>query len=120
MQRILASRNISEAQAASHAPPPNRLLASALFSALEERKHLSSSERTPEALKKLAARYNVDAEVLERLSRSVNTPSEVEGSRKKVVDEEGQERYTVLVRDICILSYYNEVTHACFLGWVGR
>ena len=97
MQRLLQSRQASEAEAASHAPPRNRLLASALFDALEARKRLSVSERSPEELKKLAARHNVDAEVLERLSKVVNTPSEVEGSRRKVVDEEGQERYTVLV-----------------------
>ena len=48
-------------------------------------------------MRKLASRHNIDAEVLERLARVVNTPSEVEGSRRKVVDEEGQERFTVLV-----------------------
>ena len=98
MKRVLESGSLSEQQAASHAAPRNRVIASELFDLLERRKN----SRSADELKSLAEQHNVDVEVLERLTRSVNTPSPIEGSRQKVVDEEGQERYTVVVSTLLI------------------
>ena len=95
---------------------------SALADALDARKRLTNTNTAPEELRKLAARHNVDAEVLERLARVVNTPSEVEGSRRKVVDEEGQERWTVLVSSVSALLYldvFADVGELIYLGGVG-
>ena len=94
MKRVLQSREASEQQAASYAPPRNRLRASELVDALEQRK----AARSREELQEIARKYNMDANVLERIGRFTNTPSIIEGSRRKVVDEEGKERYTLLVR----------------------
>ena len=63
MKRVLESRSLSEQQAASHAPPRNRVIASELFDLLERRKN----SRSADELKSLAEQHNVDVEVLEAL-----------------------------------------------------
>ncbi|KAL5533310.1 hypothetical protein ACEPAF_5086 [Sanghuangporus sanghuang] len=93
MKHVLQSRQTSEEEAASYTPPRNRLRASELFSVLEARK----TSHSPNQLQEVARQYNVDLDVLERLARFVNTPSIIEESRRKVIDEEGKERFTVLV-----------------------
>ena len=94
MKQVLQSRQASEEEAASYTPPKNRLRASELFSAFETRKSIQSQTQ----LQEIADEYNIDLDVLERLGQFVNTPSTREESRRKVVDEEGKERFTVLVR----------------------
>ena len=102
MKRVLESRSLSEQQAASHTPPRNRLIASELYDLLERRKYSQSTEE----LKNLAQQYNMDIEVLKRLTRFVNTPTPLEETRQKVTDEEGQERFTVVVSFISISVFY--------------
>ena len=76
MRQVLQSREASEQEASASQPPRNRLLASALADALQERRHLA--DRSPESLRKLASRHNVDAEVLERLARVVRVTGSVQ------------------------------------------
>ena len=73
MSRILQSRTLSEQQAASNTPIRNRLHASALSTLLDERKSL----RTQTEVARLADRYDVDIDLLDRLTRFVNAPSTV-------------------------------------------
>lgn len=95
MKHVLQSREVSEQQAASHQLPRNRLLASELFAALEQRKAVRSREE----LQEISNRHNIDPDIFERIARHANTPSTLENTRRKVVDEEGTERFTILVRE---------------------
>ncbi|THH03853.1 hypothetical protein EW145_g5955 [Phellinidium pouzarii] len=92
MKNILRSRDVSEQQASSHTPTRNRMLAGMLFDLLEQRK----SVRSKDELSKLADRYDIDLDVMERLAAFTNTPSIVEGSRRKLLEDDGQERFTML------------------------
>jgi len=91
MKDMLRSRDISEQQAASSTSTRNRLRAGSLFDLLEERKFAKSREEVVS----MAEKYDVDKNVLERVALTVNSPSVVEGSLRKVVGEDGEERETV-------------------------
>ena len=95
MKRILQTRQVSEQQAMSHATPRNHILASELAGLLESRK----SSKSLEEIRQMASRYNLDVEVLERLAKTINTPTVIPGSRRKVVGENGEERDIMLVSD---------------------
>lgn len=94
MSNILRTQKLSEQQASSYDSTRNRLLASSLFELLEQRN--KSVVSTREDLARLATRFDMDVDVLERLGRTVNSPSPVSGSMKKVVNEDGEERITYL------------------------
>ncbi|KAH8117475.1 hypothetical protein DFH11DRAFT_1504699 [Phellopilus nigrolimitatus] len=98
VKHVLHSRDVSEQQATSHAATRNRILASELFDLLEHKKSTASLNE----LIKLANRYDMDVDVLERLGAFANTPSIVEGSRQKVLEEDGRERFTTLVRPLLV------------------
>jgi len=85
---MLKTREESETNANSVKTTRNRLLASTLIELLDERK-MAASEGD---LDRFAARYNIDRDVLERLTRSVNSPSTDESTARKIVDEDGSER----------------------------
>jgi len=93
MYRNLAD---SEVMAASNRPTPrNRLRPSALVDLLDERKALASRFE----LDRLAERYNVDVDVMERLALYVNTPSVTEaGTHTSKTDENEGETTKMLVR----------------------
>ena len=87
------TRDISEQQAASARPVRNRMDAGTLSTLLDDRKFVTS--RTE--LEQLAARYNLDVAVLERLTRFVNSPSIGEGTVVRTVGDDGQEKITMQV-----------------------
>ncbi|KAI5123297.1 hypothetical protein M0805_009318 [Coniferiporia weirii] len=92
MRHILHSRDVSEQQASSLTSTKNRMTAGVLYDLLELRKSVKSQAE----LSKLASRYDIDSEVLESLLAFANTPSIVEGSRRKILEEDGRERFTTL------------------------
>ncbi|KAI0781112.1 hypothetical protein BD413DRAFT_502826 [Trametes elegans] len=91
-QRLFQARLRSEDEAAR--PPHNLLLASSLWDVLEERKYAT----TREELEKIAKRYDVDLDKLERLARYVNSVSVHPDSVRREVDDEGVERVTLPAR----------------------
>lgn len=93
MRHILQTQEASEQQATSRVPPKNRILAGELFEILERRK----TARSVEEIHQIAMQYNLDPEALDRLTRVVNTPSVIPGTRRKAVGENGEERDTMLV-----------------------
>jgi len=94
MKNMLHSRDVSEQQASSSTPTRNRILAGGLYQLLEDRKGVQS--RTE--LTSLANSYGLDEAVLERLARSINTPSIAEDTRRVVTNDEGDERMTVMAK----------------------
>lgn len=74
-------------------PVRNRLLAASLADLLEERKLVS----TPEELKKLAEKYDIDLVKLENIARHVNSPSIDEASVVKRIDDDGSEQMKMTV-----------------------
>ena len=77
---------MSDIIAGSSQTTRNRLQPSALFSLLDERKAPSSRFEVD----RLAGRYNIDVEVLERLVRYVNTPSISEDAVQSTRTEDNQ------------------------------
>lgn len=94
MRNMLHSRDVSEQQASSSTPTRNRILAGSLYQLLEDRKNVQSRAE----LASLASSYGVDESILERLTRTVNTPTIAEDTRRMVTNEAGEERMAVLVR----------------------
>lgn len=94
MKNMLHSRDISEQQASSSTQTRNRILAGSLHQLLEDRKNVHSRAE----FASLANSYGMDGSVLERLARTINTPSVAEDTRRMVTSETGEERMTVLVR----------------------
>ncbi len=94
MRNMLHSRDVSEQQASSSTPTRNRILAGSLYQLLEDRKNVQSRAE----LASLASSYGVDESILERLTRTVNTPTIAEDTRRMVTKEAGEERMAVLVR----------------------
>jgi len=88
INRMLKTREESETEANSAEPIQNRLLAVRLIDLLDERKTATSVKD----LDRLAERYDIDRSVLESLGRYVNSPSEDQATKRKVVDEDGSER----------------------------
>ena len=86
-------RHVAEEQAVSAKPVHNRLGASTLSSLLDDRKLVTSRSD----LERLAAKYTIDVSVLERLARTVNSPSIREGSVVRTVSDDGQETITMQV-----------------------
>ncbi|KAF9519886.1 hypothetical protein BS47DRAFT_1287787 [Hydnum rufescens UP504] len=87
--QMFESRKISEDQALSFRPIPNRMTASLLSELLDARK----SVRSREELEVLARQYSIEVAVLEGLARSINTPSIGEQFTSRSV-EDGEERVT--------------------------
>lgn len=102
MQRLLSSQNISEQQASAHAMTRNRLTSGMLYNLLNERKSLASKDE----LLKLAQKYDIDVDVLERVATYANIPSVLKGSERKVVEDDGQERVTYIVSDVSAIIIY--------------
>ena len=100
MQHLLKSREISEQQAASSQPTKNRILAGDLHSLLTDRKSVMSTQE----MESLAGRFTMDVDVLERLSRVVNSPSIDPRSRKYVKEEGGSERLIMTVSRINVFE----------------
>jgi hypothetical protein len=96
VSEMYRKRHVAEQQAASARSVRNHLEASTLSSMLDDRKFVTSRSD----LKQLAARYNVDVSVLDRLTRFVNTPSIGEGTVIRTVDKDGQEKITM---QVCLL-----------------
>ena len=96
MKRVLHSRDISEQQASSHSSTKNRMTAGMLFDLLEQRRSITSRSE----LSSLVGRYDIEPAVLERVATIVNTPSVAEGSRRKILEDDGRERWTMLVRSL--------------------
>jgi len=94
MKNMLHSRDVSEQQASSSTPTRNRILAGSLYQLLEDRKNVQSRAE----LASLASSYGVDESILERLTRTVNTPSIAEDTRRMVTNEAGEERMAVLAK----------------------
>lgn len=107
MQHILRSRDVSEQQATSHVATKNRMTAGMLFDLLEQRKNISSRDE----LLDLAKRYDMEVDVLERVATFVNTPSTVADSLRKILEDDGRERITTLVRgdnpDVAFFNSHN-------------
>lgn len=95
---MLHSRDISEQQASSSAQTRNRVLAGSLYQLLEERKNVRSRDE----LTSLANSYGMDETVLERLAQTINSPSIAEETRRMVTNDAGEERMTVMVRQVYI------------------
>jgi hypothetical protein len=124
VRELFESRARAEDDAISARTPHNRLHVSSLVELLRERQELvvvdsagnSTATATATATKKLAGKYGVDVELLEKLVRSVNVPSEremmplgagtgagAESVRRSVRDAESGEDITV--REVsCFLS----------------
>ena len=96
----------SEVEAKPSHPIRNRMLSSTLSNLLDARK--SSPSRTD--IETIENHYGVDVAKLESLARFVNTPSIDEGSRRKLVDENGVEVITSQVRAFIQL---NSVPYDC-------
>jgi hypothetical protein len=91
----------SENMAASGSTPRNRLQPSDLAGLFDERKTVASQLE----LDRLAERYNMDGDVVERLARYVNTPSVTEAGTQTARSAEGDEQgKKMLVKDICSFS----------------
>ena len=101
MQHVLRSREASEQQASSHTPTKNRMTAGMLFNLLEQKKSVSSRSEISE----LARQYDIEVDVLERVAAFATSPSTVEGSMRKVVEEDGRERFTTLVRTTLVSRF---------------
>lgn len=93
---MLHSRDISEQQASSSTQTQNRILAGSLYQLLEDRKNVQSRAE----LANLAKSYGIDESVLEGLTRTINSPSVAEDSRRVVTDEAGEERTIALASQI--------------------
>lgn len=87
--RLFESRKLSEDQALSYTPVPNRLTGAALTDLLDSRKGV----RTKAELKSLADSYAIDVSLLENLAKYINTPSIGEQTTTRSV-EDGEERVT--------------------------
>lgn len=90
---MLQSQQLSEKQASSSTSTRNRILAGNMVDVLEERKFIA----TRKELERLAEKNDLDVDVLESVAQCVSSPSILEGSRRTVVDEDGEERVTMLV-----------------------
>lgn len=97
---MLKIQQDSEMDANAGSSTRNRLLAPSLIDLLDERKAVTS----PQELDRLAAKYNMDPSVLESLARFVNSPSADETTVRKVVDEDGAERFLTTVRCFCLFK----------------
>ncbi|KZS99012.1 hypothetical protein SISNIDRAFT_480599 [Sistotremastrum niveocremeum HHB9708] len=86
--RSFLTRKESEQEAVSGVPIRNRLQARVLAELLNERKSVTSHAE----LLALAERYSMDADVLERLSVYVNTPSVSENQTIRLVGKDGDDR----------------------------
>ena len=95
MRKILRSRELSEQQA-SESSTRNRIVAASLAELLEERKYVKN-KRDQEAL---VRRYNIDMDVFQRLTATVNVPSVSQESLRREVGKDGQER---LLRNVGII-----------------
>jgi hypothetical protein len=93
MRNMLRSQQISEQQASSSTSTHNRVLAGELVDLFEERKFAKSRQDA----ERVAQKYGVDVEVLESVAKNVTSPSILEGSRRTIVDEDGEERVTMTV-----------------------
>ena len=60
---------------------------------LEERRHV----HTRKELEKLSEKYGLDVDVLENVEKNVSNPGILEGSERTIIDEDGEERVTVVV-----------------------
>lgn len=76
------------------------MVSMALSDLLDERKHVT----TRKELESLAERYGIDVEKLESVARFVNTPTVEDGSVRRVTDEDGNEKVTMLVSDYFVES----------------
>ena len=121
VKELFESRARAEDDAISARTPHNRLHVSSLVELLKERcqdmvavDSAGNSTTTATAMKQLAGKYGVDVELLEKLVRSVNVPSEREskipssgagagagGARKHIRDAESGE--DIAVREV---SYF--------------
>lgn len=115
MQHIIRSREASEQQAASTSPTRNHILASSLAQLLDERKYAS----TQAELATLVSRYAMDVDVLERLAGTVNIPSIDDDTRQRVIGNDGDERFTVVVSEhaLCYATVVNVFLQA---KWTDR
>ena len=93
MRNMLQSRVVSEQQANSSTPTQNRILAGGLHQLLEDRKFV----KTRAELAKLANRYDMDLDLVERLAQRFKTPTMDEESRRMVTNDKGEERMIVMV-----------------------
>jgi hypothetical protein len=85
----------SEVMASSIRTPRNHLRPSALVELFDERKALASRFE----LERLAGRYNMDVNVMERLARYVNTPSISEAGTHTTVSGDNEQVKKMLVSD---------------------
>ncbi|EAU88136.2 hypothetical protein CC1G_03808 [Coprinopsis cinerea okayama7 len=90
INRLFQSRLASEEEASSLKPSKNRLFASSLHDLLNERK----AAQTRQDLDKLARKYDVDVDKMERLARFLSTPSVDQALSVKNVDKNGEETLT--------------------------
>jgi hypothetical protein len=84
VRELFESRARAEDDATSARTPHNRLHVSSLVELLKERCRdmvVVDSAGTTAATRQLAGKYGMDVELLEKLVRSVNVPSEREGSK---------------------------------------
>jgi hypothetical protein len=93
--------------AASNRAPRNRLQVPVLASLLDERKALTSRFE----LDRLAERYNMDGELLERLARYVNTPSVSKEAVRMTMTENNEQVKKMLV-GIVIVKDSNDSKHS--------
>ena len=82
-----------QAEAQSVRPAHNRILAASLAELFDERKLLS----TPQELKLLAQKYDMDVEKIESIARHVNSPSVDEASVVRQIQSDGSEKITMTV-----------------------
>jgi hypothetical protein len=90
---MIKTREESEKMANSATMPRNQLLASDLIDLLDERQKATSTGD----LDRLAARHGIDREVLESLSRFVNSPTSDLTTRRKILGEDGSENVLTTV-----------------------
>lgn len=91
--RMLKIQLDSEADANATTSTRNRLLAPTLTDLLDESKAVTSTQE----LDRIAAKYNMDRTVLDGLIQSVNSPTPDDTKIRKVVDEDGGERFLTTV-----------------------
>lgn len=101
--KLHQTRIQSEVEANPSHSTRNRILSSTLSNLLDARKSLSKTD-----IEAIENHYGVDAAKLESLARFVNTPSIDEGSRRKMVDENGAE---VITSKVCAFILLNFIPH---------
>jgi len=87
-----SSRRQSEEQQVDGINTKNRLPAYAITELLDARKSITSSA----GLDSLTSRYNIDIETLERVARTVSSPSVDPSTMVKKLDEDGEESFSVM------------------------